>query len=168
MKVVDLDPISIAAIILFLATPFLHRLQFPWTFLDSLVVRLVLLVAVLYSITRGALPGLFAALALVSLYFERNLHRLATSLPAGTPSTYLYKGSPVLPLAPSTETVDFVPHTDGGVIEEEVATGETAIYEEAPEASGLDHKVVLDEAPRGDQAASFFERLGAPITALTN
>lgn len=143
-----------------LATPFLHMLRFPWAFLDTLIVRIVLLVAVLYAITEGAIPGLFAAFALVSLYFERNRHRLATALPADTPSTYLVKGNPVPPLAPSTETVDFTPHTDGGVVGEEVlATGETTVYEEAPEASGLDHKVVLDEAPRSDQATPFFERV---------
>lgn len=153
--------ITVAAVLLFLSTPLLHQLRFPWNILDNLIVRVVLLGAVLYSITQGALPGLFAALALASLYFERNRHRLASTLPANTPSTYLVKGSPVPPLAPSTELVDYTPHTDVGISEEEMAGDSMPReYEEAPEASGLDHKVVLDEAPRGDQKSMFFEKEG--------
>lgn len=160
-----MDPthISIIAAAVVLLAPFLDSLRFPWTALDMVILRVAALGLVLWAITQGAMPGIFVALAIVVLYFERNRHRLATTLPAGTPSTYLVKGSPTLPLAPSHTELEYAPHTDTVPTEEVENAGHPEleeVYEQAPEASGLDHKVVLEAAPRSEDAVAFFERHG--------
>lgn len=149
---------------LVLLAPFLNSVGFPWNFLDLFIVRLLALALILWSITQGAMPGIFTALGVLALYFERNRNRLATTLPANTPSTYLVKGSPVPPLAPSHTEYDYAPTTDSGVSVEELEQAGhpelEEVYETAPEASGLDHKVVLEAAPRSEDAVAFFERHG--------
>lgn len=164
----DSTSVTLVAAGVVLAAPFLQTLRFPWFILDNYVVRAVLLGAILWAITQGAMPGIFVALAVVTLYFEKNRHRLAdlATYPGNTPSTYLVKGSPTLPLAPSLQSVDYLPQTDdAGASVEAVESGDKDAlapeYENAPEPSGLDHKVVLEEAPLGDEAVSFFQRIGA-------
>lgn len=71
-------PIIGAALVLL--APFLNSIGFPWTILDLFVVRIVALALILWAITQGPMPGIFIALGVLALYFERNRHRLATQI----------------------------------------------------------------------------------------
>jgi hypothetical protein len=150
---------SIAVVLL---TPIVSSLNVPWYLLDTFLVKVLLFSLIVVAITLGPLPGLFTTLAVVTLFFERNRHRLATSLPAGTPSTYKVQGSPVPPLAPTFTSIDYSPHTDNGeeMIDHSKDDPYEVFYEHAPESSGLDHKDVLLEAPRSDSAPAFYKEHG--------
>jgi hypothetical protein len=156
------DIYTYGAIGVVLAIPILSTLQFPWYIMDSFIMRLITLALVVLAIRQGPVPGIFVALAVVCLFFERNRSRLATMLPGegnGTPPAYLVKGNPVPPLAPSLDVVDYAPHTDVGESTENSEHSDE-LYGEAPGPSGLDHKAVLGEAPRSEHAAEWFEEKG--------
>lgn len=137
-----------------LTTPFYRQLGISLDFCDWVLTRILLIALCVVATTYGPLPGSFTTLAVLNLFFERNRQRFAKALPHET--NLLVEGKAPPPLTPdSSVSYSYTPESAGGE-----SVDESHMYESAPEASGLDEKHVLGEAPRTDDAATFFEQKG--------
>lgn len=67
--------VIMGSVVLFLLVPFLQSSGLTM-FIDSLVGRIALIAFVLYAITLGPLPGVFAFLAVAAVFAERNRYHI--------------------------------------------------------------------------------------------
>lgn len=69
------NTVVLVSVALFLIVPFLQSNMLT-NFIDSLLGRAALILFVLYAIRLGPLPGVFAFLAVASIFTERNRYRI--------------------------------------------------------------------------------------------
>lgn len=156
--------ICIASLVLLIAlVPF-----FPTQILillDSVVIRVGVVLALLYAIYRGPVIGLLTLFAVGLLYLERNrrkvivaqkkLNEMDTAM-AGSPMTTAeeaipQKTVPVVPFdEPSGIDVYYVPTKDN----------EPEFFEMPRGSVSINEKSVMDVVPNGEKASDIYEQSG--------
>jgi len=129
----------VSSIIIILAAPWLAE-QISFAFVDNIVFRLLLVVAILYTVRKcnGQLEGLLALLAVFTLIIERN-HQVLMKFPEQTPS-FPSKGS-YIQANPLTQAQPV--HNSPEPEEDEID-----IHDNIPR---------LSEAPKSHDAPKFFK-----------
>jgi len=98
------NTVVVLSIVLFLVIPYLQSSGLT-TLIDSLLGRVLLIGIVLYAITLGPLPGVFAFLAVAAIFAERNRYRILI-----TQKSIISRGS-----VPTLGQVD-MPHSSPGMV----------------------------------------------------
>jgi hypothetical protein len=76
--------IQFVSLVIILAAPVLAGLEFPFTFVDNIFMRILLVAGVVYAVRIDLLTGLLALLAALSILIERN-HQILKFLPGQIP-----------------------------------------------------------------------------------
>ncbi len=158
----QMEAVSVAVIV---GVPLASSAGLNLSFVDNILVRLLLVTYVLYNIRCSALCGLLALLAVTTVVFERN-HQLLTMLPGQSPKWpntsqgYPVKGPAVVP---ETETVHYdFPHDEQGV---EIGH---KVYETVKDLQ--DNIPPLKEGPHGsdEEGTAFYQSRGLASASQDN
>ncbi len=152
------------SLLIVLAAPWITTTGVSWHFTENLLIRFLFVLYVALNIRLGALPGLFALLAVFSLYIERS-HLLLAAFPNQTPSPLSAKGDSAFVQAlpfdtPKGTEVSFDPDDEKAMTVVE-RHGELVSQEEFEKAEIGDSNPRLAEGPQGsDEGTEFFEQHG--------
>jgi hypothetical protein len=135
-----------APIVIIVGAPILASMGFKFSFVENILVRLLMVGAVIYAIQKDTLLGLLTLLAVVTLLIERN-QAIITSLPSNA------KVSQQRNLYPMKAPQDIFTHIkDFEVYEDnEVHNASVTLEDSIPD---------LKEGPTNQDAPSFFKTLG--------
>jgi hypothetical protein len=135
------------SVLIILGAPLLTFTDFSFAFVGNIATRLLIVMGVLYSITKGVVPGLLAFLAACTLLIERN-HEMLTGLPYQIESIPLTQPVAIVPtrvIPPENKSVVF--DSPGRI--------------EKADASDLhDNNPRLKEVPENSAAPGFFSSKG--------
>jgi hypothetical protein len=142
-----------AAVVVIVGAPILSSMDVSFSFVEHIATRLFLILALIYSMRQGAIPGLLAFLAVFTLLIERN-HEVLTSFPYQTPTGTLgmaptnnFLGLPtkLAPLPPTPQTVVY----------------DSPENQEKADASDLHDNIPhLPAGPRSTDAPAFYKSKG--------
>ncbi len=141
---------AISLVIIF-SVPVLAGLEFPFTFVDNIFMRILLVAAVVYAVRIDLFTGLLALLAALSILIERN-HQILKFLPGQIPK-FPNNQAPPIYQAPALEEEDY-----------------SHLYEDHPKgnhdaesefAQGLSDSIPrLAEGPNSSEDSSFYTGKG--------
>ena len=134
-------------------------LSIPFSFIQNILVRLLLIIAIILATRRGPLIALFTMLAVFTLIVERN-HFILTHLP-GIPSVHVPSNGPGKPskaIPHSPDTLYEPPHPSDEDSYSVNIEKKDSLFESADDL--YDNNPKLDEAPSSSDAPSFFESRG--------
>ena len=135
-----------APIIVIIGAPLLASMGFKFSFVENILVRILMVGALIYAIQKDTLLGLLTLLAIVTLLVERN-QAIITSLP-GQP-----KFSQERNLYPMKAPEDIFTHIKDIEVydDNEVHNASVKLEDSIPD---------LKEGPTNHDAPSFFKSLG--------
>jgi len=143
------------SVVVIVGAPIARSLGARFSFVENIFVRFLLLVATVYAIRQGAMPGVLAFLAVYTLLLERN-HEVLSKFPDQKP--LWPSNNPGLPTrAPTLEGEKEVVHYDTPASNDglEVEGNSTAEFEKADDLH--DSNPRLAEAPLADKAPEFYK-----------
>lgn len=147
---------DLAAIATIVIAPILSNQNVSFSFVQNILVRLLLIIAILIAIRKGPLTGLLTMLAVFTIITERN-HQILMNLP-GLPSSRVPSEGPGVPikarpLTPRKQN----PHTESiGISVSE--NNDEIFYESAEDIH--DNNPELEKGPSNDEAVDFYESKG--------
>ena len=161
IKLNQANILSAGSVVVFLLTPFVATSALG-KLIDSILGRLVLIGFLLYAITLGPLPGVFAFLAVASLFAERNRIRIQDAkkyiIAKGSPPT-LGQMNPHSEPAPVGEPIKDTPwiqysHNDSFF-------DDSGNWNDLPQGQSEDEKQVLaSELYPNDRQNAFYIKTG--------
>jgi hypothetical protein len=135
-----------APIVIIVGAPILASMGFKFSFVENILVRLLMVGAVIYAIQKDTLLGLLTLLAVVTLLIERN-QAIITSLPSNAKISQQRNLYPMkAPQDIFTHIKDFEVYEDN-----EVHNASVTLEDSIPD---------LKEGPTNQDAPSFFKTLG--------
>ena len=134
-----------APIVIIVGAPILASMGFKFSFVENILVRLLMVGAVIYAIQKDTLLGLLTLLAVVTLLIERN-QAIITSLPS---NAKISQQRNLYPMKAPTDIFTHIKDTDSY---ENDAQDASVTYE--------DNIPDLKEGPTNHDAPSFFKSLG--------
>jgi hypothetical protein len=150
-----MDPTVAVSVAVIVGTPILSSMGVSFSPVQHIATRFVLLLALLYAVQKGPMPGLLAFLAVFSLLMERN-HEVLTKFPHQDPSSFALAGTGGrLGLRPTS----IFAKTESKALEpdHQVASYHTPAKHEDADASDLyDNIPHLDAGPNSTEAPSFY------------
>ena len=135
------------SVLIILGAPLLNATEFSFAFVGNIATRLLIVIGVLYSMTKGVVPGLLAFLAACTLLIERN-HEMLTGLPYQAES---------IPLTPSAAIIPTPAMTPNNKV---VAFDSPSSNEKADATDLEDNNPRLKEVPQNSAAPGFFSSKG--------
>jgi hypothetical protein len=142
-----MDPAVVKSVVIILGAPILSSAGVSFLFIGNIFSRLLLLVYVLYCVSRGPMPALLGFLAVFSLVVERN-QEMITKLPYQAPGRL------------NKRPVQFV---HSAVINKPTAFSvfDQHYNREKADASDLEDNIPdLEEGPRAKDAVAFYSAKG--------
>jgi hypothetical protein len=137
-----------APIIVILGAPILASTGFKFSFVENILVRILMVGALIYAIQKDTLLGLLTLLAVVTLLVERN-QAIVTSLP-GVSNAKISQERNLYPMKAPTDIFTHIKDTDA--YDNNDAQDASVSYE--------DNIPDLKEGPTNHDAPSFFKSLG--------
>jgi hypothetical protein len=137
-----------APIVIIVGAPILASMGFKFTFVENILVRLLMVGVLIYAIQKDTLLGLLTLLAIVTLLVERN-QAIITSLP-GVSNARISQQRNLYPMKAPTDIFTHIKDTDNydnNDIHDVAVTYEDSIPD-------------LKEGPTNHDAPSFFKSLG--------
>jgi hypothetical protein len=138
-----------------LGAPILATKGFSFSFVENILVRLVLVVLVAYAIRQGPLPGLLTLLAVLTLLIEQN-HLLLTSLPYQQPELTMPTDTSFTIATPDPVDLETL-HYNHPIEDKGLSVGDKE-YEIASDLQ--DNIPDIPVPPQGEASARFFEEKG--------
>ena len=138
-----------APIIVILGAPILASTGFKFSFVENILVRILMVGALIYAIQKDTLLGLLTLLAVVTLLVERN-QAIVTSLPGLPGAAKISQERNLYPMKAPTDIFTHIKDTDA--YDNNDAQDATVTYE--------DNIPDLKEGPTNHDAPSFFKSLG--------
>lgn len=139
--------ILVTSIFIFLTIPFMNGSGL-YSFVDSLVGRVILVGLVLYAITVGPLPGIFAFLAVAAVFTERNRKQIGIAQNAiitrGSVQTLGQVDMPHSQPAPANKPVKDTPWLSYDPQGSFLEGGDSDVWQALPSGESEDEKHVLD------------------------
>jgi len=148
-----MDPTVAASVFIIVGAPILSSIDVSFGFVEHIATRLGLLLALIYSVHRGHMPGLLALLAVFSLLIERN-HEVLTKFP------YQEARAGVLGMAPTSVFTGVSNETPMKPDNSKVAYDSPENQEKADASDLRDNLPHLAEGPRAADAPSFYRSKG--------
>jgi len=149
-----MDPTIAASVAIIVGAPILSSMNVSFGFVEHIATRLGLLLALIYSVHQGEMPGLIAFLAVFSLLIERN-HEVLTKFPYQTPEVSANRGSMLAPTRILTEpTLPMKPDNS------KIAYDSPENQEKADASDLRDNLPHLAEGPRSADAPAFYTSKG--------
>lgn len=137
-----------APIVIIVGAPILASMGFKFSFVENILVRLLMVGAIIYAIQKDTLLGLLTLLAVVTLLIERN-QAIITSLP-GVSNAKISQERNLYPMKAPTSIFTHIKDSDG--YDNNDVNDATVKYEDSiPD---------LKEGPTNHDAPSFFKSLG--------
>jgi len=122
---------------------------FKFSFVENILVRLLMVGAVIYAIQKDTLLGLLTLLAVVTLLVERN-QAIITSLPGMSGTTKISQQRNLYPMAPPQDIFTHIKDTDN-YDNNDIHDASVTLEDNIPD---------LKEGPTNHDAPSFFKNPG--------
>ena len=152
-----MDPTVAASVAIIVGAPILSSMDVSFGFVEHIAMRLGLLLALIYSVHQGHMPGLLAFLAVFSLLIERN-HEVLTSFPYQAPEA---SGGGVLGMAPTSIFTGVSKETPPMKPDNSKVAYDSPENQEKADASDLhDNIPKLAEGPRAADGPAFYTSKG--------
>jgi hypothetical protein len=151
-----MDPTVTTSVIIIVGAPILSSMGVSFLFVGHMFTRLLLLAYLLYAVSKGAMSGLLAFLAVFTLLLERN-QEIITKFPYQAPGR-LSSGPLLSPGAGAATAAAAVPPL--------LPTNAVKVYDspankEKADATDLhDNNPRLAEGPKAKDAVSFYTNKG--------
>ena len=143
------------SVIIIVGAPILSSTGVSFLFVGHMFTRLLLLAYLLYAVSKGAMSGLLAFLAVFTLLLERN-QEIITKLPYQAPGS-----EPLLPLGTGTAAAAVGPRVPPLQPTNAVKVYDSPTNKEKADATDLhDSNPRLAEGPKAKDAVSFYTNKG--------
>jgi len=150
-----MDPTVTTSVIIIVGAPILSSMGVSFLFVGHMFTRLLLLAYLLYAVSKGAMSGLLAFLAVFTLLLERN-QEIITKLPYQAPG----RGA-LLPLGTGTAAAAVGPSVPPLQPTNAVKVYDSPTNKEKADATDLhDSNPRLAEGPKAKDAVSFYTNKG--------
>jgi hypothetical protein len=138
-----------APIIIIVGAPILGSMGFKFSFVENILVRLLMVGVLIYAIQKDTLLGLLTLLAIITLIVERN-QAIVTSLPGMSGTTKISQARNLYPMKAPEDIFTHIKDTE--VYDDtDVHNASVSLEDSIPD---------LKEGPTNHEAPSFFKSLG--------